>query len=84
MEERKVKALESIAFGLDRLTSVVERVEEEVQAQVDQEALRAFKEARFPLGEWDRRERFADWIMNASEIGSRISWREGMWRGNCN
>ena len=67
MEERKVKALESIAFGLDRLTSVVERVEEEVRARVDQEALRTFKEARFPLGEWDRCERFAVWIMNASE-----------------
>ena len=67
MEERKVKALESIAFGLDRLTSVIERVEEEVRARVDQEALHAFKEARFLLGEWDRRERFADWIMNASE-----------------
>ena len=49
------------------MTSVVEWVEEEVRARVDQEALRTFKEARFPLGEWDRRERFADWIMNASE-----------------
>ena len=67
LEERKVKALESIAFGLDRLTSVVERVEEEVRAQVDLEALRAFNEARFPLREWDRHERFADWIINASE-----------------
>ena len=42
-------------------------MEEEVRARVDQEALRAFKEARFPLSEWDRHERFADWIMNASE-----------------
>ena len=45
----------------------MERVEEEVRAQVDLGALYAFKEARFPLREWDRRERFADWVINESE-----------------
>ena len=67
LEECKVKALKTIAFGLDQLTSVMEQVEEEVQAQVDLGALRAFKEARFPLGEWDWCERFADWVINESE-----------------
>ena len=67
LEERKVKALETIAFGLDRLTSVMEWVEEEVRAQVDLGALCTFKEARFPLGEWDWGERFTDWVINESE-----------------
>ena len=67
LEERKVQALEAIAFGLDRMTSVMERVEEEVRICGDLATLRAFKEARFPIGEWDRRERFAKLVINESE-----------------
>ena len=33
----------------------------------DLATLRAFKEARFPIGEWDRRERFAKLVINESE-----------------
>lgn len=67
MEERKVQALEAIVVGLDRLTSVMERVEDGIQTCGDLAALRAFKEAQFPLGKWDWRERFSDFVINASE-----------------
>ena len=67
LEERKVQALEAIAFGMDRMTSVLEWVEDEVRLCGDLAALRAFKEAEFPIGEWNRRERFAEFMVNASE-----------------
>ena len=67
LEERKVKALESITFGLDRLTSVMERVEQETRTCGDLAALHAFKEADFPNIEWDRWERFTDFVINESE-----------------
>ena len=46
---------------------MVERLEDETRTSVDLAALRAFKESAFPLGEWDRRERFADYLINESE-----------------
>ena len=52
---------------MDRMTSVLERVEDEVRLCGDLAALHALKEANFPIGEWDRRERFADFMVNASE-----------------
>ena len=67
LEERKVQALKAIAFGLDRVTSVLERVEEEARILGDLSALRAFKEVSFPLGEWDQRERFAEFVINQSD-----------------
>ena len=67
MEERKVQALEAIAFGLDWLTSVMERLEEETQTSVDLAALCTFNESEFPLREWDRHEHFADYVINESE-----------------
>ena len=76
LEERKVKALETIAFGLDRLTSVLERVEEEMKICGDLATLRAFKETEFPIGEWDRRERFTDFVINESK-----KWVEDKLRG---
>ena len=76
LEERKVKVLESIAFGLDWLTSVLERVEEETKICGDLAALQAFKEAEFPIGEWDRQEWFTDFVINESE-----KWVEDKLRG---
>ena len=66
-EERKVQALEAIALGLDRLTLAMERLEDETRTGMDLAALHAFKESAFPLGEWDRRECFADYLINESE-----------------
>ena len=54
LEECKVQALEAIVIGLDRLTSVMERVEEETRLCGDLAALQAFKEAKFPIGDvWE-------------------------------
>ena len=63
LEECKVQVLEAITFGLDRMTLVLERVEDEVWLCGDLAALHAFKEARFPISEWDRWERFANFIV---------------------
>lgn len=45
----------------------MERVEEEARILGDLSALRAFKEVSFPLGEWDHRERFAEFVINQSD-----------------
>ena len=76
LEERKLCALEAIALGLDRVSSVLERVEEETRVCGDLAALRAFKEAEIPIGEWDRRERFAEYVIKESE-----KWVEDKLRG---
>ena len=54
-------------LGLDRLTSAMERLEDETWTGVDLAALRTFKESVFPLREWDQREHFADYLINESE-----------------
>ena len=58
------------------MTLVLERVEEETKICGDLATLRVFKEAEFPIGEWDRRERFADFVINESE-----KWVEDKLRG---
>ena len=76
IEERKALALEAIAVGLDRMTSVMDRLEEETRTCGDLAALCAFKEADFPIGEWDQQERFADYVISESK-----KWVEDKLRG---
>ena len=45
----------------------MERVEQETRTCGDLATLHAFKEADFPNIEWDRRERFTDFVINESE-----------------
>ena len=76
LEEKKVRALEAIALGLDRVSSVLERVEEETRVRGDLAALQAFKEVDLPIDEWDRRECFTEYVIKESK-----KWIEDKLRG---